>query len=56
MYLICKDFSMLTGQTGLPPNQPKSEKRAQLWHFSTDLVKTWYVVSKWKDSTYVFDL
>ena len=28
MYLNCKDFSMLTGQTGLPPNQPKSEKRA----------------------------
>ena len=28
MYLNCKDFSMLTSQTGLPPNQPKSEKRA----------------------------
>ena len=21
-----------------------------------DLVETWYVVSKWKDSTYVFEL
>ena len=28
MYLNCKDFSMLTGQTGLPAYQPKSEKRA----------------------------
>ena len=26
MYLNCKDFSMLTGQTGLPPNQPTSLK------------------------------
>ena len=26
MYLICKDFSMLTGQTGLLPNQPTSLK------------------------------
>ena len=26
MYLNCKDFSMLTGQTGLPPNQPTSQK------------------------------
>ena len=26
MYLICKDFSMLTGQTSLPPNQPTSLK------------------------------
>ena len=26
MYLNCKDFSMLTGQTGLPPNQPTSRK------------------------------
>ena len=28
MYLIRKDFSMLTGQTSVPPNQPNSEKRA----------------------------
>ena len=28
MNLIHKDFSMLTGQTGLPPTQPTSEKRA----------------------------
>ena len=26
MYLILKDFSMLTGQTGLLPNQPTSLK------------------------------
>ena len=26
MYLNCKDFSMQTGQTGLPPNQPTSRK------------------------------
>ena len=26
MYLICKDFSMLTGQTSLPPNQPTGLK------------------------------
>ena len=26
MYLNCKDFSMLTGQTGPPPNQPTSLK------------------------------
>ena len=26
MYLICIDFSMLTGQTGLPPNQPTGSK------------------------------
>ena len=43
-------------QLAQPAYQPKSEKRAQVWHFSTDLVETWYVVSKWKDSTYVFDL
>ena len=55
MYLICKDLSMPTGQTGLPPNQPKSEK-CELWHFSTNLVETCYEVSKWKDSTYVCNL
>ena len=49
MNLIHKDFSMLTDQTGLPPYQPKSEKRAKLQHFSINLVKTWYKVSKQKD-------
>ena len=43
MYLICTDFSMLTGQTGPPPNQPTSEKHAQLNHFSTNLVETRFV-------------
>ena len=36
--------------------QPKSEKCAYLWHFSTDLVEICYRVSKWKDSTYKCDL
>ena len=39
-----------------PAYQPKKEKRAYLWHFSTDLVEICYGVSKWKDSTYVCDL
>ena len=30
-------------------------KRAYLWHFSTDLIKICYGVSKWEDSTYVCD-
>ena len=33
MYLICKDFSMLTGQTGLPPNQPIGLKVKNLHNF-----------------------
>ena len=33
MYLICKDFSMLTGQTGLPPNQPTSLKVKNMHNF-----------------------
>ena len=33
MYLICKDFSMLTGQTGLPPNQPTSLKEKNVHNF-----------------------
>ena len=56
MYVVYKDFSMLTGQTGLPPYQRKREKLAKLQHFSTNLVETWYAVSKWKDSSYVCDL
>ena len=33
MYLICTDFSMLTGQTGLPPNQPTSLKVKNVHNF-----------------------
>ena len=33
MYLNCKDFSMLTGQTGLPPNQPTSLKVKNMHNF-----------------------
>ena len=33
MYLICKDFGMLTGQTGLPPNQPTSLKMKNVYNF-----------------------
>ena len=33
MYSICKDFSMLTGQTGLPPNQPTSLKVKNVHNF-----------------------
>ena len=33
MYLNCKDFSMLTGQTGLPPNQPTSRKMKNVHNF-----------------------
>ena len=33
MYLICKDFSMLTGQTSLPPNQATSLKVKNVHNF-----------------------
>ena len=33
MYLICKDFIMLTGQTGLLPNQPTSLKMKNVHNF-----------------------
>ena len=33
MYVIYKDFSMLTGQTGLPPNQPTGLKVEILHNF-----------------------
>ena len=32
------------------------EKMEYLWQFLTDLVKTLFRVSKWKDSTYVNDV
>ena len=58
MYLICKDFSILTSHTGLLLNQPTSLKMKNVHNFGFfhQLVETWYVVSKWKDSMYVFDL
>ena len=33
MYLNCKDLSMLTGQTGLPPNQPTALKVKNVHNF-----------------------
>ena len=52
---ICKLFILLNQPTTQPAYWPKSEKRALLWHFSTDLDETWYAVSKWKDSSRVRD-
>ena len=46
---ICKLFILLTQPPTQPAYQPKSEKCAYLWHFSTDPVEIWYGVSKWKD-------
>ena len=34
MYLICKDLSMLTGQTGLLPNQSTSPKVKNVHNFA----------------------
>ena len=33
VYLICKDISMLTSQTGLPPNQPTGQKVKNVHNF-----------------------
>ena len=33
MYLICIDFSVLTGQTSLPPNRPTSLKVKNVHNF-----------------------
>ena len=33
MYLNCKDFEMLTGQTSLPPNQPTGLKVKNMHNF-----------------------
>ena len=33
MYLNCKDFSMLTSQINLPPNQPSSLKEKNVHNF-----------------------
>ena len=53
---ICKLFILLNQPTTQPAYQPKSEKCAYLWCFSTNLVEIWYGVFKWKDSTNVCDL
>ena len=53
MYVLYKDFSMLTCQTGLLPNWLISERQALLWCFSINLEETWYAVFKWKNSFYV---
>ena len=50
---ICTLFILSNQPTTQPAYQPKSEKCAYLWRFSTNLVQVWYGVSKWKDSTYV---
>ena len=57
MYVIYKDFSMLTGQTGLPPNQPTGLKVEILHNFGI-FQPIWLklAVSKWKDPTYVCHL
>ena len=53
---ICTLFILSNQPTTQPAYQPKSEKCAYLWRFSTNLVEIWYGVSKWKDSTHVCDL
>ena len=53
---ICALFILSNQPTTQPAYQPKSDKYAYLWRFSTNLVEIWYGVSKWKDSTYVYDL
>ena len=53
---ICTLFILSNQPTTQPAYQPKSEKCAYLWRFSTNLVEIWCGVSKWKDSTYVCDL
>ena len=53
---ICALFILSNQPTTQPAYQPKSDKYAYLWRFSTNLVEIWYGVSKWKDSTHVCDL
>ena len=53
---ICALFILSNQPTTQPAYQPKSDKCAYLWRFSTNLVEIWYGVSKWKDSTHVCDL
>ena len=58
VYVIYKDLSMLTGQTGLPPNQPIDLKVKNVHNFDI-FQPIWLklsIVSKWKDSTDVCDL
>ena len=51
----CTPFILSNQPTTQPAYQPKSEKHAYLWHFSTDLIEICYGVSKWVDSTYECD-
>ena len=53
---ICALFILSNQPTTQPAYQPKSDKCAYLWRFSTNLVEIWCGVSKWKDSTHVCDL
>ena len=56
MYVIYKDFGMLTGQTSLPPDQPTGLKVNDVHNFSffsTNLIETLDTVSKLKYSKYV---
>ena len=58
MYVIYMHLSMLTGQTGPPPNKLTGQKVKNLHNFDI-FQPIWLklgLVSKWKDSTYVFDL
>ena len=50
MYVIYMHLSMLTDQTGLPPNQPTGLKLKNLHNFEI-FQPIWYGVSKWKNST-----
>ena len=52
---ICALFILSNQPTTQPAYQPKSDKYAYLWRFSTNLVEIWYGVSKWKDSTHICD-
>ena len=53
---ICTLFILSNQPTTQPAYQPKSEKCAYLRRFSTNLVKIWYGVFKWKGSTHVCEL
>ena len=43
---ICTLFILSNQPTTQPAYQPKSEKCAYLWRFSTNLVEIWDAVSK----------
>ena len=50
---ICTLFILSNQSTTQPAYQPKSEKCAHLWHFSTNLVGIWY---GWTQHMYVIYL